>query len=198
MVVWTVLVLSAYLTFALARIKAMAAGLPAGDPVADALNVQVDWHLWALLGISTTSLVGAPLILSPKKDQEPSPSMMQRSAQMNGETEADIMANKHGTLYANAKLSDARVTDMFEGDELINTARIDLAKVQMFYFTLVAAICFYAMTYHLLLQGPAMLAQGKPYLDHLPLLPDGFVAILGISHAGYLSSKGISRTKSQA
>jgi hypothetical protein len=43
-----------------------------------------------------------------------------------------------------------------------------------------------------------MLAEGKPFLDHLPLLPDGFVTVLGISHAGYLISKSISRTQSQS
>jgi hypothetical protein len=31
----------------------------------------------------------------------------------------------------------------------------------------------------------------------LPTLPDGLVAILGISHAGYLTSKGTSHTKTQ-
>jgi len=198
MVVWTVLILGAYLTFALARIKAMAVGLPSENPITDALAIQIDWHLWALMGISTTSLVGAPLILSTKKNQEPTAAATQKSAQMNHETPADIANNKQGTLYANTHLSDARLTDMFEGDELIDTARIDLAKVQMFYFTLIAAICFFVMVFNLLIQGKAMLAQGKPYLDHLPLLPDGFVAVLGISHAGYLTSKGIGRTQSQS
>ena len=198
MVVWTVLILGAYLTFALARIKAMAAGLPGESPIADALAVQIDWHLWALLGISTTSLVGAPLILSSKKDQQPTDMATQKSAQMANEPAADIDDNKQGTLYANAKVSDAQLTDMFEGDELIDTARIDLAKVQMFYFTIIAAICFFVMVFNLMLQGQAALAAGKPYLEHLPLLPDGFVAVLGISHAGYLTSKSISRTQSQS
>ena len=197
MVVWTVLILGAYLTFALARIKAMAAGLPSENPITDALAIQIDWHLWALMGISTTSLVGAPLILSAKKSQEPTAAATQKSATMNHETQTDIANNKQGTLYANTHLSDARLTDMFEGDELIDTARIDLAKLQMFYFTLIAAICFFVMVFNLLIEGKALLAAGKPYLDHLPLLPDGFVAVLGISHAGYLTSKGIARTQSQ-
>lgn len=185
--IWTVIVLSGYLTFALVRIKAMAEGSLNGS---DPLGIQIDWHLWALLGISTTSLVGAPLILSSKKDQEPVPSVTQKTAQMVNESEEDITANRQGTLYANSKLSDARLTDMFEGDELINTARIDLAKVQMFYFTIIAAICFYVMVFK-------MLVVANPNLDHLPSLPEGFVAILGISHAGYLTSKGVNRTQSQ-
>jgi hypothetical protein len=117
---------------------------------------------------------------------------------MLNEPEADIVANKQGTLYANSKVSDARLTDMFEGDELIDTARIDLAKVQMFYFTVIAAICFFVMVFNLLIESQVMLAGGKPYLNQLPLLPDGFVAVLGISHAGYLTSKSINRTQSQS
>jgi len=135
--------------------------------------------------------VGSPLILSTKKDQEPVPSTIQKTAQMTGESPEDVNADKQGTLYANPTLSDARLTDMFEGDELSNTARLDLAKVQMFYFTIIAALCFFVMVFESLgTQSPVDLKQ-------LPLLPDGFVAILGISHAGYLASKGINHTPSQ-
>jgi hypothetical protein len=190
MAVWTLIILSAYLTFAFARIKMMAEGQPGGHPINDPLGIAIDWRLWALLGISTTSLVGSPLILNSKKDQEPVPSVTQKTAKMVNEPEADIIANKQGTLYANSKLSYACLTDMFEGDELINTARIDLAKVQMFYFTIVAAICFLVMVFKMLLAGNSDLGQ-------LPSLPEGFVALLGISHAGYLGSKGLNRTQSQ-
>jgi hypothetical protein len=185
-VVWVILILGAYLTFSMVRIKMMAGGQPITDP----LNIQIDPHLWALLGISTTSLVASPLILSTKRNQDPTPSATQKAAQMLDEPEPEVNANKQGTLYANSKLSDARLTDMFEGDELINTARIDLAKVQMFYFTIIAAICFVVTVYK-------TLTANNPDLTHLPLLPDGFVAVLGISHAGYLTSKGINRTPSQ-
>ena len=187
---WTIIILGAYMTFAMVRMRIMATGLPGGTPIDDPLGIQMDWHLWALIGISTTSLVGAPLILSSKTNQEPTASATQKAAQMVNESAEDIDANRRGTLYANAKLSDARLTDMFEGDELINTARLDLAKVQMFYFTIIAAICFFVMVFK-------MLVGGGSNLDHLPALPDGFVAILGISHAGYLSSKGVTRTQLQ-
>jgi len=190
MVVWTIMVLSGYLTFALVRIKMMASGAANGTPITDPLGIGIDWHLWALLGISTTSLVGAPLLLSPKKNLEPVSSVTPKTAQMLNEPEQDVIANKQGTLYANSKLSDARLTDMFEGDELMNTARIDLAKVQMFYFTIVAAMCFFVMVIK-------TLTAGSSNLDNLPSLPEGFVAVLGISHAGYLTSKGVNHTQSQ-
>jgi hypothetical protein len=190
MVIWTLIVLGTYLTFAFTRIKMMAHSSPIGNPLTDPLDIQIDPMLWALMGISTTSLIGSPLILSTKKDQNPARSVTQKTSQMLNEPESEIAANKEGTLYANSKASDACLTDMFEGDELVNTARIDLAKLQMFYFTIIAAICHLVMVFKMLLSA-------SPDLSQLPSLPQGLVAILGISHAGYLTSKGINRTQSQ-
>ena len=181
MATWTVVVLGAYLTFALMRIK---------NQAPDPLNITIDWHLWTLLGISTTSLVGAPLILSTKKDRQPAATVAPKTAQQVNEPEANINANRQGTLYANAQIGDARITDMFQGDELTNTAQIDLAKVQMFYFTIIALVA-YVVSIVRQLQG------GYSDLGALPVLPDGLVAILGISHGGYLVSKSINHTQSQ-
>jgi energy-coupling factor transporter transmembrane protein EcfT len=179
MALWTLIALAAYFTYALARIRA-------GTP--DPLNVQMDWHLWALMGISTTSLVGSPLILTTKKDKDPDPAALQRAARLNAEPAAEIDANREGTLYGNASLADACFTDMFQGDEINNTTHIDLAKVQMFYFTIISAVAFFVMVF-------STLASPTPELGQLPLLPDGLVAVLGISNAGYLTSKTISHTQ---
>ena len=185
MAVWTVVILAAYFTFVFMRIK---------NREPDALNVALDWHLWALMGISTTSLVGTPLILSTKKDKVPDPSVAPKTAALLNEPEQDVSANRQGTLYANTSMKDACFADMFQGDELANTAHIDLAKVQMFYFTIIAAICFFVMVYEVVVSGDPV---NSPTFSQLPSLPDGFVAILGISHAGYLASKGINHTKTQ-
>lgn len=58
MAAWTVLILSAYAAAALGNI---------GTGQADPLNVSIPNELWLAMGISTTSLIGAPLILNPKK-----------------------------------------------------------------------------------------------------------------------------------
>jgi hypothetical protein len=185
MAVWTVVILAAYFTFVFMRIRA---GVP------EPLNVALDPHLWALLGISTTSMVGSPLILSTKIDKVPDSSVAPKTAALLDENPTDINANKQGTLYANTAMKDASLTDMFQGDELGNTAHLDLAKVQMFYFTLIAVICFFVMVFKTVVSGVKVT---DPIFDHLPVLSDGFVAVLGISHAGYLSSKGINHTKTQ-
>lgn len=179
MALWTCVVLAAYFSFAMARVK---------SSTPDPLRIQIDWHLWALMGISTASLVGTPLLLTGKKDKEPDPAVMAQASQLVDEPEESIEANREGTLYANATMADARITDMFQGDELKNTAHIDFAKVQMFYFTIIAAVSFLVMVFRQITTQTADLGQ-------LPVLPDGLIAILGISNAGYLTSKSVDHTK---
>jgi hypothetical protein len=179
MVIWTVVVMAAYFTFALVRIKA---GVP------DPLNIQMDWHLWVLLGISTTSLIGTPMILSTKKTKEPAQAAVEKASLMVNEPAEAVNANREGTLYVNSSVGDACFTDMFQGDELGNTGHIDLAKVQMFYFTVIVVVALLVMVLNAVTKSPAE-------LDHFPTLPDGLVAILGISNAGYLTSKGVDHTK---
>jgi hypothetical protein len=208
MALWTIIILAAYFTFACVRIHAWKMGalnnhqvitdpvkakqpLPDGAfVIVDPLDIGMDWHLFALLGISTTTLIGTPLILSTKKDDKPDPSAAQKVAPLIGERPEDIEKNKQGVLYANSTINDARLTDMFQGDELINTAQIDLAKVQMFYFTVIAALCFVVLVFQ-------QLVQANTNLSSLPVLPDGLVALLGISHAGYLTSKTVTHTNTQ-
>lgn len=155
----------------------------------DSLNVAIDSRLWILMGISTTSLVASPLILNTKKDQEPDDGVEAKAAAAVGGTQAEIKDNRQGLVYANPDKADAKLSDMFQGDELGNTTHVDLAKVQMFYFTVIAAAAFFAAVFH------NLLVNGD--LARLPALSDGFVAVLGISHAGYLGSKGISHTPTQ-
>ncbi len=62
MLLWTVLVLSAYLAAALANI-----GREAGSP----LDVNIPSELWLAMGISTASLLAAPAALSYKERRQP-------------------------------------------------------------------------------------------------------------------------------
>jgi hypothetical protein len=171
-ILWTLLILSAYLTIAMQRIHA---GMP------DALNFGLDPKLWALLGISTASLVGSPLLLQSKKTQDPSDATVNKAAELLGENQADIQENREGRLYSNGEPKDARFTDMFQGDLVGNTAYIDPAKLQMFLFTLIVAASYGYSIFHAMYGDPKTLA--------MPPVSEGMVALLGISHAGYLGSK---------
>lgn len=163
----------------------MKAGVGGGT---EALNVEVDWRLWTLLGISTTSLVGAPLILgATKKEKKPDQTTVEATGLETNEGKDEINANREGTLYANTSINDAMFTDLFQGDEVGNTTRVDLPKVQMFFFTMIAALVVLAATIR-------NLGGACPDLSKLPVLSDGILALMGVSHAGYLTGKGLDHT----
>ncbi len=179
MVTWTIVVLAAYFAYVLGRMKA-------GPTLyAEPLAVAIDPHLWLLMGISTTSFVGSALILTTKKDKEPETSVTAKTAATLGENPATVENNREGLLYVNDTKCDARFTDLFQGDEIGNTSHVDLAKVQMFYFTVIAVVGFVVIVTRNLTTTD---------LGALPQLPDGLIALLGISHAGYLTGKSVTKT----
>jgi hypothetical protein len=185
MVVWTIIILGAFITIAVERIKAK-------NP--DALNIGLDPRLWALMGISTASLIGTPLIQSTKTSKEPDDKVAQKTADQTGETKDNVVNNAHGTLYSNPSIADASFSDIFEGDEIGNTMYVDLSKVQMFFFTIVAALSYVVILYQIVLgTGKDQSTLTGANFD-FPVLSQGFIAILGISHAGYLVSKSTDHT----
>ena len=185
LVLWTLIVLSAFLTIALKRV---AAGVT--DPLAIALPEQ----LWLLLGISTTALVGTPLILKNKEKKEPAAKFIKKaedravkSEQITSEVFKDNV-KIYGIRAVNEDKKEAKFTDMFTGEELINSHIIDVAKVQMFFFTLLIALSYMILLLKLIRTAdPAV-------IDSFPALSDGIVALLGISSGGYLTSKAIDQT----
>jgi len=182
---WTIVVLAAYFTYAVTRMRLGQAAVP---PITDALDIGIDTNLWTLLGISTTSLVGSSLILGTKKEKDPPADVIARTADNTKEDPSDVDANRQGALYANATKADAKFTDIFEGDELGNATHVDLAKVQMFLFTVITLFAYVILVARDLRSGRLEL------LAQLPVLPNGIVALLGISHAGYLASKTVDHT----
>jgi len=175
---WTIVILAAYVTYVFQRLRA-------GDP--NALEVKVDKMLWALMGISTTSLVGAAAVASVKSGQQPDQDSANRTAAITQEKVEDVLANSRGTLYANDKKDSAQLSDLFEGDEVGNAGHVALGKLQMFYVTVVIFAAYAVMVLKSL--------HPHPSLDGLPILPEGVIALLGISHAGYLSAQAVSHTE---
>ena len=182
MLLWTIIILSAYFTMAMVRIT---------KGIDDPLAIEIDWHLWALMGISTTSLVGTPMIYSVKKRKEPRQleKELEKNAAVFKESTTEVDSNRQGLLYGNSNISDARFADLFEGDELDNTAYIDMSKVQMFFFTIIAALSYTVLLYSMIT------SKDLSNLDKFPALSEGLIAILAISHGGYLSFKNIDHTK---
>lgn len=184
---WTVIVLAGYLVIVIARVKQ-------GD-VADPLIVQIDWQVWTLLGISTTALVGSPLISAVKRQKKPDEKEADigvKALQDAYGKDQSLKANSVGLLYTNKTADEARFTDMFESDEFTHTMLIDLGKVQMFFFTVVAAIAFSGELLHVIVSTDL-------FIDNvaMPSFPEGLLTLMGISNAGYLGAKGVTQTKTK-
>jgi hypothetical protein len=133
------------------------------------------------------------LVAGTKKKKEPAKSAAAKEVAERfkgmGETEESVNENREGILYGNATFRDARFQDLLEGDELKNTAYVDLSKVQMLLFTLVAVIVYAAALFR-------WVSENAPSeLVSFPELSEGLLTILGISHAGYLGNKAIDHTK---
>jgi hypothetical protein len=117
----------------------------------DPLLLKVPPEIWALLGISGTAFVATPLILDHSATQ---------------------ISTNGGPEWAWA--------DIFLGDKVNNDDKIDLSKVQQFFFTVIV-IAIYMMKL-----GYALATAEKV---EFPTIDPGFVVILGISNAAYLIHK---------
>jgi hypothetical protein len=194
MVAWTIVVFSGFFVVVMQRIAHNVA-------VTEALSPDViDPTLWAAMGISLASLVGTPWILSQKKDADPTQKAVNAAAvALKGtDTAQTINQNRQGVLYRNSDPSEARFSDIFEGDEVANTAYVDIAKLQMFILT-VLLVCTYAADLWSFLGQFDLISnpQGATAstLLSMPKLSGNQISLLLISHAGYLSSKAITHTQ---
>lgn len=178
MVFWTIIVLAGYISIVAHRMQ---------GHLENALAVEIAPQLWMLMGISVTSLVGSGLVLNTKRDKVPEPAVVTRAVKTAQEPELEKI--RQGTLYANEKPQDANFKDLFQGDEVGNTTQVDLAKAQMFFFTMVIGVSYAADLFYKL--------GGEIITDQFPPLSDGVVTLMGISHAGYLASKGVDHSQTK-
>lgn len=163
-VLWTWILLTAFMVIALARIM---------DPeVTNPLEIAWDERLWALLGISTTSTMGSIAIKTIKWGKDPRDKGL------------DAIKPRLGLLMTNTQVEEARFSDMFRGEELANRDLVDVSKVQMFFFTVVVALAYLITLFR------TMLAATTPAgIVAMPTLGAGLIFIIGISHVGYLGGK---------
>lgn len=178
---WTVVLVSAIFVAALSNV-----GLGADIEGQGALGFEIPGELWLLMGISVTSLVGAPLILEGKKKQNPDPDEQQATLAAL-EDQGRETADNVGLVVINRDPKDASWTDLFQADETGTAANLDLAKVQNFYFTLILVFSYSALLV-------SLFAAPGP-ITALPPVSEGMIALLGISHAAYLANKA--RAQSQ-
>lgn len=173
MVVWTLVILPGWFSIVFHN-------LAAGD--ADtALDVAIPEQVFILLGISTVAMLGSPLIKGEKLEKPPA----------GGTPDAALTPNPTlppgksllGRAVVNQNPSDASWGDILKGETTGDFDTLDLAKVQMFLFTLLLALA-YAFSFAKLFAN-----AGDLTIDSLPPISEGMNMMLGISNAAYLTHK---------
>lgn len=205
LITWTIVILAAFITAAFWNLVNSKDG-----PLAIALPSEV----WLLLGISTTSLVGSPLILSNKTKTDANQGQLQqqlllKARQQNIQADPELLPNQasaqdtanpalvtdlknklkidvQGQVPLNTQPGKASVADLFQGDEVGNFSQLDMSKVQLFLFTLVIVL-----TYASALGTMFANADSIKGITSFPILDQSIIVLLGISHAGYLSFKAV-------
>jgi len=220
-ILWTVVLLSAFFTVA-------AALMQTEGKVSNAFDIAMDQRLWALMGISVTTLAGTPLVKDVKSRRSVSIRAIREYAAANVEKivsriekhpkrfppdrfpvpqrnhdditglpdaalRAAVADDHDGPLYVAADTEEASPLDIFRADEIVNYSRVDLAKVQMFFFTVIGALA-YMLILADWISGLDLGAVTAQNLATFPAMNQGFVAILGISHAGFLGNTAVSQT----
>jgi hypothetical protein len=182
--VWTLLVLSAFLVAAFWNIS---------HNTVEPLSIALPEELWLLMGISATSLAGSPLIRSTKRaNKHDETELAQTKAQNEARGVPQEAVQVKGTLVTNADPAYARWSDMFSGEEVGNAARLDLSKIQMFYFTMILLAAYAAALWHGFDLAPVAKVEDFPAFDK------SMLALLGISHTAYLANKAVPHSQTSA
>ncbi len=183
LILWTVVVVSGFMAAAFANV------LVAG--VANPLGIAIPSQLLQVLGISTASFIGATLIAEPKKNATPNvddQTLAAKTATVAAQNNVDPSnITTTGVLISKKSPQDARWSDLVMGQEIANGAHLDISRVQMLFFTLVLVAAYTVALGKIL---------GSQTLDFtaFPNLDEGMIAILGISHVGYLTVKAAPHT----
>ena len=94
-----------------------------------------------------------------------------------------------GVMVKKEKWQDARFSDMFKGEEVATYKYVDVAKVQNFFFTIITIIA-----YTVALASGISAAESISKFYAFPDVPAGLLAMIGISHGGYLTDKALTHT----
>jgi hypothetical protein len=184
LIVWTMIVLSA---FSAAAIWNISVGY------VEPLRIAIPGELWLLMGISTTSLVASPLILSNKKELNPlEKEMDQTFRDLHRKGSAKESLDNDGMIVKNKDIKSARWSDMLTGEETGNAASADISRIQMFFFTLIVAFA-----YIVALWAMFGVLGGEQGVEAFPSLDESVIALIGISHAGYITAKATPHSRAE-
>jgi hypothetical protein len=187
LILWTILILSAFMTAVITNLRLAHASTPTNTTmIMNAATIGIPGEIWAIMGITVTSLIGSPLILSLKKGKDNDTDITNKRTNEALAAEGVTTKKADGQLVVNKSPKDADWDDMFKGDYVNNAAQLDLGKIQMMYFTMII-IFVYSIAI-----AAIFITNANGGIHEFPRLDEGMVGLLGISNGGYLLNKSIS------
>lgn len=176
---WTIVILSAFATAAAFN---AATEIYEGSQIG-ALAITIPGDLLLAMGISATSLVATPALLSLKSNETAAPGQV---AAAQARMPAPIDAN--GKLVTKLHINDAAWADIFTGEELGNAGIADIGKIQQVLVTLLLLGTYTAYAF-------GQFTGSAERIGSLPQIDQSFVWLLAVSHASYLGYKAAPHTK---
>ncbi|MEZ5762787.1 MAG: hypothetical protein R3D69_00080 [Xanthobacteraceae bacterium] len=172
---WFVVIVSAYLACALWNIQ-LWDGRDPRLPIA----INVPATVWSLAGIVGVGLVGAGIIKAVKRERAAQPHHQAAA------TSLKLRPPAH-PLFIRASRHDAEAIDLVSYDELGVQDKIDLAALQQLLFQ-IAAVIIYGVAL-----GRQMFLRPTETITAFPEIPEGFVALLGVSTLTALANRAVPR-----
>ena len=163
LVLWTWLFISALITVALTK---------------KTLDIEISSNLLALMGLSVGSTAGSTIIKGVKAAKRPKNPLIDQ-------------VSCEGVLKTNGSAKYASLLDIFKGEETQDYQYIDVAKVQMFFFSLMALLAYIVILY----RHEFIISETQPCA--FPTISEGVLTLIGISHVGYLTVKSAPKTPTE-
>jgi len=182
---WSVLVLSTlYVMFVSNMVRAKVGAEP--------LDINMNWNLVMLMGISVATFVTAPMALSLKSDKVPDRAeAIDASRELKDKQHLAEAPTMSGTVVMKRSPRDARIADLIRGEEVGNATVVDITRTQMLIITVIV-VTAYAMT----------VWQRIGFVDgsitQFPELSETVLGLIFISHAGYIGGKLAPTTRGEA
>lgn len=197
-VAWSILVLPTIVAFACFNAGVM--GQIDGAGRAFTMFPTVPFAIYAALGISITSTMLSPLLLSSKDSATPALQLV-KGANTPVNDDVAAFSDPPSKLSSNSDPSQSSFSDLFLGEETGNDTQVDISRLQLMIITvgLIAtyADMIFALVGTISMAGLARAVTATSAQSLLASLPEAgptFTAMLAISHVAYLITKGTSTT----
>jgi hypothetical protein len=175
MALWTILVLATLYAVLMSNVVR--------DGGAQALAVDLDYNLVALMGFSIGSLVAAPMALSRLADRPTSTEEVRRAgAELQSMQKLDAAPAAAGSVLVKADPKDARLADLIRGEDVASATVVDLPRLQMLMITVLVILTYGSAIGHQLLTAGWLMKS-------LVVLSQTLTLLVLISHVGYIAGK---------